>query len=158
MSNPEQQDRLERWVGDLLHRQPPLSAPDALQARVMHHLARNAGRWWRQGFVYWPLSARALLLLLACGSMGLTFLLSAALRAAIGPVAAVAALPEPVAGLIAALGVRSAEIRDLWLALSGIAPDWLEGAVALGATLYVALFALLTIGYRTLYVERSSPQ
>jgi len=151
MTAPEEHNRLEPWIDQVLSEQPLRRAPATLEGRVMRDVARH--RWWRQSFTYWPVPARALFLLASYGFVCLTLWVMAALRAAAGPTAATAMLSPTVARVLTELGVTGSVIKDLWLALQSIPPHWLEGALALGAMLYVALFALIAIAYRTLYIN-----
>ncbi|MGA3157711.1 MAG: hypothetical protein ABSE43_09095, partial [Steroidobacteraceae bacterium] len=61
----ESSDKFEKMVSDLLRAQPPRRAPLNLERRVLSELRRQAQPWWQQNFIYWPLTARAALVV-AC--------------------------------------------------------------------------------------------
>src|SRR5437868_11223883 len=57
-------EKLERLIGETLHRQPPRRAPATLELRVLDEIERRArASWWRMSFARWPMAAQALFLL-----------------------------------------------------------------------------------------------
>ncbi len=152
-------DPLEHEVSSALRGFPLRRAPSSLESRVIAEIGRRAALpWWRRSFAHWPGPARV-------GFAVSSGLLVAALLAAAWPWA-------PGAAWVGA-GTRAAGswlpwasstltlidvTRELGSALVRVVPlDWLHAAMATGALLYAALFALGAVAYRTLYLDHSSP-
>lgn len=68
-------DALERVIHPTLRDLPVRRAPEALQQRVLAEIARRAALpWWRKSFAHWPLSARAVFLVLCVGGAKLALM------------------------------------------------------------------------------------
>ncbi len=156
----DRESELERRVGRALRELALRRAPPSLESRVLEELGRRAALpWWRRSFATWPHLARSGFAV-TCGSI------AAALLAATWPWAhggASAGAGVLSAGSLLWLpGVRSALTlldvgRELNASLLRVVPlEWLYGAMAAGAILYVALFGLGAAAYRTLYLKSSS--
>jgi hypothetical protein len=153
MSNPK--DRLEQLIELTLREQPPRRAPASLESRVLAELARRAALpWWRKSYSYWPLAVRAVFIIASIGVAKLG--VDAAVWATSGLRA------SPVAGTLAAevswihaLSNSFYFLRSVWALLIDSIPElWLYGgALAIGA-LYLSMFGLSAVAYRTLYAAR----
>jgi len=109
-----EEDRLERLLGDTMHRLPARPAPHTLESRVLGELARRAAQpWWRRSFGHWPAFARVGLVA-GCGVViGITLLAGLWTRLAVDSLQATdvmaswlrhaAALAGAVGGLVASL-------------------------------------------------------
>ena len=145
-------EKLERFVGHVLKRQPLRNAPASLEARVFAAIEQRAARpWWRDSFLHWPIPARVAFLLASFGIvklalMGVMWLITDSQTTPV--VERSVSLYEHSASFLATL-------RSLVSTLiHAIPPQWLAGAIALTALLYVALFILGATAYRTLYVNK----
>ena len=165
MTAPEDRgQRLERLIQRALSELPQRRAPASLERRVIEAIEDRAGdtsrqeSGWREsfrrgGFTSWPLTARAALIACCLASVVVVLL---GLRALVSQIGMIAADPS-IAGRLQALrqaGETAAAFGTLPARLIRmIPPDWLLAT----AVLYVVLFALLAIGYSTLYAtpERS---
>lgn len=144
--------KLERFVGEVLKRQPLRKAPATLEARVFAALEERAAKpWWRESFLHWPIAARIVFLL---GSFGVVKL---ALMAVMWLVTDSRSAPvvtqsltwyEHSASLLSSLGGLLSTL------VHSIPPHWLFIGIAVTTMLYVALFVLGATAYRTLYVNK----
>ncbi len=139
-------DKLEEWLDRTLRELPPRAAPGTLQARVLGELRRRATlRWWQRSFAHWPTFARAAFVVMA---IGMTALLSLGWRYAPD---LLSMLPLAQAmRLLAAATVLAAAPAHL------VSPAWMTAALTAGALLYVMLFGLGAVAYRTLYLKPQS--
>lgn len=152
MSSPDNSptERLERLVGRALGEQPLRQAPEGFAARVSAAIASRAMLpWWRSAFAHWPLAARVAFPVVC---LGLTALTSTALVR----LAAWAAqhlggpLSPPLAGARATVHAL-ATLGELAPHIAGsLPPGWLESVLGIAIVLYVALFGLSAVAYRTL--------
>jgi hypothetical protein len=155
----EDPEKLEQWVNGLVRLQPARRAPLTLQDRVLaklgsRQLATAARPWWSRGFNHWPIVARAAFLLASYGFVRLAFLAVTSVMTILRS-ENVADAVSPVATWLHVGG--RALTATAWLGewiTRAIPPEWLYGAVALGAACYVVLFVVGTIAYRTLYVNK----
>lgn len=152
---PNGKHELERLIDRTLRGQPPRHAPASLERRVLAELARRAELpWWRKSFSYWPLAVRAAFIVAAIGVAKLS--VDAAMWAASGLRA------SPVAGALASeMGwMQSASnslsfLLSIWtLLVDSIPALWLYGGILVVVMLYVSMFALSAVAYRTLYAAR----
>lgn len=148
----DRREQLERLMQRALSELPLRRAPQSLERRVIEAL-----EFRRRGFAAWPLVARAALI--ACCLASAIVVILGLKELAIG----LATLPadpsiagrlhalREVADAAAALGALIAQLVRM------IPPAWLLSALLATAFLYVTLFALVAIGYSTLYTtpERS---
>jgi len=138
------QDPLERLLNRALRGLPPRAAPPTLESRVFAELERRASLpWWRRSFAHWPLTVRAVFLLICTASAGLA-------------IAGAAAAAADIRSLYWAreIGSLMASGASLVTLLAGLAPPlWLYEGIAVCALLYAALFGLGATLYRTLYLQ-----
>lgn len=153
MSSRDQNDeKLERLVGQVLRDQPPRRAPASLEARVLGEIALRARLpWWRRGMATWPAAVR-IPVLVCCGvCVPLAWVLSVWLAEHLIAVTTHPGVVQPITNLldaghaIAALGTITAHI------VQSIPREWLLGGILATAALYAALFALLAVGYSLLW-------
>lgn len=149
----EGRENLERLVDGLARGQPLRRAPASLQARVLAELAtrQTPTPWWRKGFTHWPVAARGAFLIASY----------AFIRFALAGVMLITAFVRSDAIAVEApswarLGAEAASATASMAAfiVHTIPPMWLYAAAAFASVLYALLFALGTVAYRTLYVER----
>jgi hypothetical protein len=149
----ESSDKREKIIGELLRAQPPRRAPANLERRVMSELRRQALSWWQQNFSYWPLPARAALVI-ACAlvarlCLGISTWMDSGSRLLATP----AALVRPAEWTHKILDVASGT-RDLGLVvLHAIPSTWIVVALAVAAVFYAAFFGLCAGVYRTLFAQ-----
>jgi hypothetical protein len=139
---------LDRVLKDL----PGRRAPAGLEARVLAEVAGlQALPWWRRRFGEWPLPYSAAFLTLSS--------LLAVLAGFGGRWVAATPLPwasflGPVLALLRPWLVLGSTASDLAHVMSHAVPaPWLYGALLVGASLYVALFAIGATAYRALYLR-----
>lgn len=149
-------DRLEKLVHAALRQLPPLPAPATLESRVLRELARReALPWWRQGFGRWPLPARLLFVPLSAGCMKLAFLGIAALGSMLNA-AQQTAVVSSVQSRWQALSEIAQSLQSLGtLVVRDVPQLWIYGAAGLALLLYVALFGIGAVAFRSLVI---SPQ
>ncbi len=149
-------DRLEELVHAALRQLPPLPAPATLESRVLRELARReALPWWRQGFGRWPLPARLLFVPLSAGCMKLAFLGIAALGSMLNA-AQQTAVVSSVQSRWQALSEIAQSLQSLGtLVMRDVPQLWIYGAAGLALLLYVALFGIGAVAFRSLVI---SPQ
>jgi len=153
-------ERLERLMQRVLSELPLRRAPASLERRMIEAIEGRAGQALgressthvrRGGFASWPLTARAALVACCLASvivvlLGLKELATRLPMLATEPsiAARLQALRDAGEAAAAVAAVPARLIR-------AIPPDWLLGALLATAMLYLALFALVAIGYSTLY-------
>jgi hypothetical protein len=140
-------ERLERYVGTLLRAQPLRQAPPALASAVLEKI--SARPWWQRSYRNWPRALQVSFLLFCTGLVCVTFaaagsatISSGQLTRALSPIAIWAHACAQLLGAARATG---------WSVLQVIPSFWLYGGAALAVGFYLALFALGTVAYRTLY-------
>jgi hypothetical protein len=149
----ESGDKLEKIVNELLRAQPPRRAPLNLERRVMSELRRQALPWWQQSFLYWPLLARAALVV-ACAlvarlCLGISMWLGGGSRLLATP----SALVRPAEWTHRILDV-AAGTRDLGLVvLHAIPSTWLIAVLGVAAVFYAVFFGLCATAYRMLFAQ-----
>jgi hypothetical protein len=136
-------DKLEEWLDKTLRELPPRAAPGTLEARVMGELRRRATKpWWQRSFAHWPPPARVVFVAMA---MCMTALVT------VGSLHApdlLSMLPlAQIMRLVAAATALAAAPTHL------VSPAWMTAALAAGTLLYVMLFGLGAVAYRTLYLK-----
>ena len=152
---PPDHEKLERLIHRTLRALPARRAPGSLEPRMRAELARRAALpWWRQGFAHWPLAARAAFVVLSAGIVKLVLV---AVTWATGGFEALpwrATLARPLAWIEGSLTVLQSIGNFADTILGSIPPLWLYGGIAGVVALYVALFGLGTMAYRTLQADR----
>ena len=152
--NPE---RLERLVSDLVRDLPMRQAPTSLATRVLERVAeadqRATSAWWRRSFGHWPAAARIAFLIASLGFIRVV-LVGAVSAAAYMRLESFTTASHPALTWLRAAASLGFTALDTLESLSRAIPTfWLYGAVIAAAALYVALFGLGTVAYRTLYAE-----
>jgi hypothetical protein len=161
-SREDPRQRLERLIQRTLSELPQGRAPASLERRVIEAIEGRAGPTSRQesawrkriergGFASWPLTARAALIACCLASVIIVLL---GLKGLATRLAMLAADPS-IAGRLQALrhaGEAAVTFGTLPARLMRLIPsEWLLGGLLATAALYLVLFALVAIGYSTLY-------
>ncbi|MGB8694125.1 MAG: hypothetical protein WCD08_11505 [Steroidobacteraceae bacterium] len=151
-------DRLEKLVHAALRKLPPLQAPATLEARVFGELARReALPWWRQGFGRWPLAARLLFVPLSAGCMKLAFLGIAAFGSMLNA-AQQTSVVSSVQNRWQALSGAVQSLQSLGTLVVREVPQlWIYGAAGMALLLYVALFGIGAVAFRSLLLTPNLP-
>jgi len=149
-SEREQDQKLEQLFDDTLRTLPYQRAPGTLEGRVLDALQRRA-IWWRRSFAHWPLPARTAFVVMCAGFVGLAMLAGNWTVLAVGSLSASDALV--VFPAHQALGLLSVAALLISVPIRVLSPLWLYSALASGAALYVILFGLGAVAYRTLYLK-----
>jgi hypothetical protein len=146
-------EKLESFVDQLVRGQPLRRAPASLEARVLAQLAlqQTPMPWWRKGFTYWPLAARAAFLI---ASYGFVRLAIAGVMSMIAFVGSREVAGTAISWVHWGAEVLSATASTGSILVHAIPPSWLYGMAICGFALYALLFGLGTVAYRTLYMER----
>jgi hypothetical protein len=152
MAMNDTDDALQRNLDRALHELPLRRAPATLEARVFGELDRRAALpWWRRSFSHWPLPARAVFLVMCAALIKLALVEGAA------AVVGVRALHDSGAlspSWLRDVGVLGAAAGNLAMLLARtVPPSWAYQGVAVCAALYVVLFGLGAVCYRTLYLQ-----
>jgi hypothetical protein len=152
MPTNDTDDALARSLDRALHELPWRRAPATLEARVLGELERRAALpWWRRSFSHWPVLARAVFLVICAALVKLALVEGAA---AVGGVRALhesGALSPAWLRDVTVLGTAAGNLAML-LART-VPPSWAYQGVAVCAALYVVLFGLGALFYRTLYLQ-----
>ena len=143
---------IERYVDELLRAQPLRRAPPTLQARVLARV--RSLPWWRQSFVHWPVAARLGFLILSYGFVRLVLAGAGSVTESMQSGELAGALTPAENWLHAGAAVLSAANSTGASLLHAVPSLWLYGAAAFAVSLYVALFGLGTVAYRTLYINK----
>lgn len=153
--NPRDEQNLERTIDRTLRALPPRSAPASLEARVLAEIARRAALpWWKQSFVHWPLAARGAFIVVSAAMAKLAIFATVWVMGDFDAGTFRQAFTNQFAWLETALSMLRI-VGDFFAVMGRNIPAlWLYGAVAIVATLYVALFGLGAAAYRTLYAAR----
>lgn len=143
---------LENFVSGAVRGLPNRRAPGTLEARVLAALEhREHIAWWHKSWAYWPTAVRAAFLAFATAVSGT--MVAAVYAAAAGwDTGAVASqFASHFSGLSRVFGA-GVWIIEFCNHLIGSVPSlWIYGGLAFAATLYVSLFGLGAVAYRTLY-------
>lgn len=152
MNQNESRDELERLMEEAMKDLPLRRAPSTLEARVLGELARRAALpWWRRSFGHWPLSARALFVVICAGLIRLAFLEGAVAVAGVHSLHESGVLPL---SWVRDVGVLAAAAGNLMALLARTAPpSWVYEGIAVCAVLYAVLFGLSAAVYRTLFLQ-----
>lgn len=136
-------DKLEEWLDRTLRELPPRAAPGTLEARVLGEIRRRAAQpWWQRGFAHWPSFARVAFVVM--GIVVTAFCSLGSLHA-----------PNLGSVLPLAQAMRLVSVASALAAVPThlVSPLWLTAALAAGALLYIMLFGLGAVAYRTLYFK-----
>jgi len=153
--SPDPQEKLTQFVHATLRDLPPRRAPRTLESRVMAEIARRAALpWWRKSFAHWPLSARALFLLVCAGFVKLGLAAAVWIAAGFNSSEASEAFAEQTARFGTFARVTNGLLESAAHLVGDISSLWLYGAAAAVIALYLAVFGLGAAAYRTLYINR----
>ncbi len=145
------EQELEQFIHRTLRSLPDRKAPGTLEARVLAALEHQAViAWYHKSWAYWPAAVRAAFLGFATAVSGAVIAACYALMAGIdtAAVAAEAGARLGWAGKLYHAGLWCFDLgRDLF---ASIPPLWLYGGLAFVAVMYVSLFSLGAVAYRTL--------
>lgn len=149
---PDDHDALERLISRTLCELPPRRAPSTLESRVRNELARRAALpWWHRHLAQWPLFARAGFFVTCAAAIWFAFFAGNWLNAAVTSLNAAGA---PAASWVRNAAATFLTLGELASALARAVPQsWLLSGLALIAALYVVLFGLGAVAYRTLYLD-----
>jgi hypothetical protein len=143
IDRPESEEKLERWVRELLVNTPLRRAPATLEAAVLAEIARRAALpWWRLSFAQWPAMARIVFVLVSIALIALTILASGVREFG----------TTPLAWAQAAIHAASAASGFAGMFVRIIPSQWLYVGLIVGALLYALLFGLGALAYRFLYL------
>ena len=140
------QEELERQMQRALSELPLREAPPSLERRVMEALAFR-----RRGFASWPLTARAALIACCLASAIVVILGLKELAIGLATLPAAPSIAGPLQALRTVAGAASAIGAVIVRLVRMIPPAWVFSALLTTAFVYATLFALVTIGYSTLY-------
>lgn len=152
MSRDEDIRQAERYVQQLLRSQPLRRAPSTLQERVLAQL--DTAPWWRRSFLHWPVAARVAFLLASCGVVRLVMAGAISAANSVSSLPLAHALGQSITWLRTLESLAAATNSTGASILHAIPSLWLYAGAALGVGLYVALFGLGAIAYRTLYIRK----
>jgi hypothetical protein len=145
--NNADDEKIERLLKGAFSGLPLRRAPEALERRVLDELTlRAALPWWRRNFAQWPVAARAGFVLLCVVLAGLSLTSGVAHQFD----AQGWSWAHPVIGVLTAIGGVAS------LAISLVPPLFIYLVLIVGALLYVLLFGLGAVAYRTLYLQHSN--
>jgi hypothetical protein len=143
-------DPLERWARQALRDLPARRAPGSLEARVMAEIERRAARaWWQLSFMEWPTAVR-IAFVLGCTASGVAAARMFAWLSG-GVSASVSELNSDLAPATASVRATASLVTSI---AHQIPPGWVYGGAAVLVLLYVGLFGIGAIAYRTLYATR----
>lgn len=144
----DRDEKLERLIAGALSGLPPRRAPAELERAVFEELARRAALpWWRRGFAQWPIAARTgfvvvCMLLVAGLSLTSGFAQQAGMQTL--------SWAQPLVGLVVTIGSTATLVASL------VPPLWIYLILSFGALLYLSLFGLGALAYRTLYLHSNT--
>jgi hypothetical protein len=143
------EQELEQFVHRTLRSLPDRQAPRTLEARVLAEIERRAAiPWWHKSFAHWPSSVRAAFL--AVGSAAVAAFVAAGyfLTAGVEASAVAGEMTARAGGVVAV----ATWVRDFAATLiASIPPLWFYGGLAFVGVMYLSLFGLGAMAYRTLY-------
>jgi hypothetical protein len=153
--NPNDQQKLERFIHRTLREMPARHAPSTLEQRVLAEIERRAALpWWHQSFAHWPLAARLAFLVVSAMLVGVAW--NATLWAFAGFEAA--QFQQIFATQLGWIENARVVIRAIVgfgeIILRNIPALWLYGSLAVAGALYAAFFGLGAAAYRSLYAHR----
>lgn len=153
--NPQDQQKLERLVSQAVRNLPPRRAPSSLEMRVQAEIARRAALpWWRKSFVYWPLPARAVFVVVAAAFIKVALMVGVWISAGFDTTRFKAAFTPELQWAHAVTALVNVAGDFVHAVINSIPPLWLYGGAAIIAGFYIALFGLGAAAYRTLYSSR----
>ena len=146
MNEFDQENKLERFVDEVLREQPLLSAPANLQNKVFAKIALQESRLSQRGFEAWPAIARIAFALTSLALVAFAVELPAWL-------ASVVDLDTPV-GVSRGLALLHA-LKTIGSSISsGIPTVWVYAILSSIAALYAVCFGVGAAAYRALVPAR----
>jgi hypothetical protein len=147
-------EKLERVMGETLRGLPARRAPRTLESRVLGELERRAMmEWWQRSFSHWPAAARAAFVFLNVGLVAVTFLSGFSNLVGGRSFSQFAAMMmtwmRPFLSVLSSVGGVTPAV------LNSIPSGWLYAGAVVAVALYVSLFGLGAVAYRTLYLRPS---
>lgn len=140
--------RLERLIDQVLRDLPPRRAPRTLQMRVLAEIERRSRMaWWRNGFTYWPVTARLAVLMVSM--VAASFVVTQVAR--VFAELASASWLTGVAQMIERMQIIAGALISV---ADSIPSSVIWGVLALVTVMYVALFGISAFAYRVLYAGR----
>ena len=148
--NDRDDEKLERLIEGVCSSLPQRRAPAELERRVLQELARRAALpWWRMGFAQWPAAARGGLLVVCLSLAALSLTSGLAQRFDLQALQTWGFV-RPFVGLLAVIGNSATLVASL------IPPLWIYVTLSVGTGLYLLLFGIGAVAYRTLYLHHSN--
>lgn len=147
----DRREQLERVMQRAFSELPPRQAPSSLERRVIEAIALG-----RRGFASWPLVARAAIIACCLASAVVVALGVKELAIGLGALPADSAIAGRLHSLRALAGAGSALGALVVRLVRMIPPEWLLAGLLATAFVYAMLFALVAIGYSTLYTTPGS--
>jgi hypothetical protein len=156
--NPNEQDKLEASVHQLLRRLPDRKAPTGLERRVLAEIARRAALpWWKKSFAYWPAPARLGFFVGSAAAAGLVVSVLFVVSGSAGAHELAGGISNSFGWLsIAREILASAESRVQQLTAQ-VPSLWLYAIGGTVVACYAALGAIGAAAYRTFSVARQAP-
>lgn len=145
-------EQLEKLIDSSLRALPPRRAPQALESKVWAAIQKQeALPWWRHSFGHWPVAARMVFLIFS-GMIAATLI--ATWVQVSGRMDAASTLDglETFWSQAQKIVTSVQALRD-WV-LRYVPSQWLYGAVAFVAVMYIVLLGLGVTAYRTLFSHR----
>jgi hypothetical protein len=149
MNEPSNRDeQLERLIGRVLRDQPLRRAPSNLESKVFAEIARRAALpWWRSSFANWPIAARIAFVLASAGVVKVTLDAIVWILTPLEPGVPELALPSSLAWIHSLIAAVDAVFR-------GVPTLWIYAGLTLLTAMYIVLFGVSAVAYRTLYAHR----
>lgn len=150
-SNLDPHQKLERLIHQTLRELPPRRAPASLEARVLAELTRRSALpWWRKSYAHWPMTARAVFLVLSFALAGVSVFSAIWFMGGLDLRAYLDGFALQLGWLQNARTVLEAVRSFADILARNIPPLWVYGALALVAATYFTLFGLGAAAYRAL--------
>ncbi len=154
--SPDHEQKLERFIHETLRDLPSRRAPGTLEARVMAELERRAALpWWRQSYTQWPLPVRCAFLIGSAGVAKVALMAAVWVMGGFDTVQFTTAFAPQIAWLESGVALVRGLGDFCSVVIRSVPPLWLYGGLAFVGAMYVALFGLSAVAYRTLYASRS---
>ena len=145
-------EELEKFVSGAVRGLPNRRAPGTLEARVLAALEhREQVAWWHKSWAYWPAAVRSFFLAFATAVSGSMVAVVYAAVAGWDTGTLASQFASHFAGLSRIVNAGVWVVDFCSGLIASIPPFWIYGGLAFAATLYVSLFGLGAVAYRTLY-------
>lgn len=148
-------DKLEKLISGIARAQPARRAPMSLEQRVLGELRRQVLPWWQQNFLYWPLFARVLLMMVGLVVARLCLGVSSWVGGGSRLLPTHGALNLPAEFGHKMLNVATGT-KDLGLVVIHAIPTmWIVIALGVTAVFYATFFGLCAGAYRMLFAQQA---